>query len=146
MMKCFPAILVAGFLGSLLGGWSGSTQAAEKPAPATAPAAVWERLAQGEKVQLVVVFDDSAIKAEAEKKKQRGMEEDALQHWRQARLAALKKQVLSRMPARQVDVLNRYDALPMMFLQFRSARGLKALLAQKTIINVYEDQQVHLAQ
>ncbi len=146
-LKYSPAIWVA----CLCAAFAGPIPAAEKTTAATAPQAVWERLAQGEKVQLVVVLNDSAINAEvAGKRPPEGgvldeKHEAALQRMRQKKLAALKKQVLSRLPARQVDVLESYDALPMMFLQFHTARSLKALLAQKIIINVYEDQKVNLA-
>lgn len=84
-----------------------------------APQEVWERLARGEAQDLLVEFDDAAIGAE--------------------RYAGLKRAALSALPSGTLEVLKDYDALPLMYLRFRTTQALKSLLAQPSIVRVYVD-------
>jgi len=55
--------------------------------------------------------------------------------------AGNKQTALALLPAQAVEVLKDYDALPLMFLRFRSAASLKALLSDASVVNAYEDRQ-----
>jgi hypothetical protein len=54
---------------------------------------------------------------------------------------AHKPAALAAMPAADVELLKDYDALPMMFVRFRTPAALKAWLANPATVNVYQDQQ-----
>ena len=54
---------------------------------------------------------------------------------------ALKPAALAALPAGDAELLKDFDGLPMMFVRFRSAAALKALLANPGVVNVYQDQQ-----
>ena len=83
---------------------------------ATFVAAVWAQLADGQSQDLIVEFADSASK--------------------QAALLSL--------PSNEFEVLKDYEELPLMYIRFRSAAALKALLANPLVVNAYEDRQEDL--
>jgi hypothetical protein len=58
--------------------------------------------------------------------------------------AAIKKNVISTLPSGKVDMLKDYDVLPLMFLRFRSAEALKALLAHPSVLRVHGDEKENL--
>ena len=108
---------------------------------ARAPDEAWQRLAQGEPQDLIVVFDDATIREQAARLDNRSgiSRDEAVIRFKAAQYAALKKNVLSSLPAGEAEVLRDYDALPLMFIRFRSATALKALLAHPAVLRAYED-------
>ncbi|OIR06769.1 hypothetical protein GALL_110170 [mine drainage metagenome] len=74
-----------------------------------APQEAWEKLARGEAQSLLVQFDAAASKSAA----------------------------LSALPAGEIEVLKDYDALPMMYLRFRSTHALQNLLAQPSVVRAF---------
>ena len=112
-----------------------------------APQDVWAKLRGGEPQDLIVVIDDSAIQAQAAQlNKERGIlfdDNDTLR-FKKDRYAAIKADAISTLPSGKVEILKNYDALPLMFLRFRSAEALKALLAHPSVLSVHEDRKENL--
>jgi hypothetical protein len=52
--------------------------------------------------------------------------------------SAMKDALMTAMPAGEIEVINRYDMLPLMYLRFRSTNALKALLANPMVVSVHE--------
>lgn len=112
-----------------------------------APHEVWAKLAGGKSQDLIVVFDDSAILAQASQlNKERGIifDDNDTIRFKTERYAAIKADVISTLPSGKVEILKNYDVLPLMFLRFRSAEALKALLAHPSILRVYDDRKENL--
>lgn len=111
------------------------------------PLAVWEKLATGEQQDLIVVFDDVAILAQAsELNRTKGImfdDADTLR-FKAKNYAAIKEAVISALPSGQVEILKNYDSLPLMFLRFRYTATLKTLLANPSVVRAYEDRQKNL--
>lgn len=103
---------------------------------------VWERLEKGEPINLIVTLDDTEIRKQGlEFNVAKGImfdDPDTLR-FKVARYAALKNAVLSKLPSDQVQIIKEYDALPMMFLKFRSSTTLKALLSNPSVLRADED-------
>ena len=140
-MRVFLIILMSGFGCFSLAGCA-TAIGADK-----VPLAVWEKLAVGEQQDLIVVFDDVAILAQAsELNRTKGIMFDDADTWRfkAKNYAAIKEAVISELPSGQVEILKNYNSLPLMFLRFRSAATLKALLANPSVVKAYEDRQENL--
>lgn len=112
-----------------------------------APHKVWGKLGGGKQQDLIVVFDDSAVMAQAlQLNKTKGImfdDNDTIQ-FKAKRYAAIKRDVMSAVPSGNVEILKDYEALPLMFLRFRSTSALKALLAHPSVVKAYEDRQENL--
>jgi hypothetical protein len=107
-----------------------------------APQEVWTKLAGGESQDLLVVFDDSSILAQASQlNKERGIlfDDNNTIRFKADRYAAIKADVLSTLPSGKFEILKNYDVLPLMFLRFHSAEALKALLEHTSVLSVHED-------
>ena len=112
-----------------------------------APQEVWAKLAGGESQDLLVVFDDSAILAQASQlNKERGIlfDDNNTIRFKADRYAAIKADVISALPSGKFEILKNYDVLPLMFLRFRTAEALKTLLAHPSVLNVHEDRKENL--
>jgi len=112
-----------------------------------APHEVWAILAGGAPQDLIVVFDDSAIQAQASQlNKERGIifDDNDTIRFKKDRYAAIKADVISALPLGKFEILKNYDVLPLMFLRFRSAEALKALLAHRSVLTVYEDRKENM--
>jgi len=112
-----------------------------------APHEVWAKLAGGESQDLIVVFDDSAIQAQASQlNKERGIifDDNDTIRFKKDRYAAIKADVISVLPLGKFEILKNYDVLPLMFLRFRSAEALKTLLAHPSVLSVHEDRKENL--
>jgi len=112
-----------------------------------APHEVWAKLAGGESQDLIVVFDDSAILAQASQlNKERGIifdDSDTIR-FKADRFAAIKADVISTLPPGKFEILKNYDVLPLIFLRFRSAEALKALLEHPSVLSVHDDRKENL--
>ncbi len=112
-----------------------------------APHAVLENLAVGKAQDLIVEFDDSAILAQAlQLNKDRGIlfDDNETLRFKTERYSAMKAAIMATLPSGKVEVIKNYDALPLMFLRFRSAEALKVLLAHPAVVRVYEDKKKSL--
>lgn len=112
-----------------------------------APHDVWDKLAGGEEQDLIVVFDDSAILAEASRlNRSKGVmfDDNDTIRFKAERYAAIKRGALAALPSGKVEILKNYDMLPMMFLRFRSAAALEELLAHSSVVKAYRDRQENL--
>jgi hypothetical protein len=141
IMRCFFSIIVLGIGCCSLS--SCATAIGEDKVPLT----VWEKLAAGDQQDLIVVFDDVAILAQASElnRSKRIMFDDAdTLRFKAKNYAAIKKAVISVLPSGQVEILKDYDSLPLMFLRFRSTATLKALLENPSVVKAYEDRQENL--
>lgn len=112
-----------------------------------APHEVWGKLADGEHQDLIVVFDDSAILAQASQmNKAKGImfDDSDTMRFKAERYAVIKQDAISALPSGTVEILKNYDALPLMFLRFHSTVALKALLARPSVVRAYEDRKENL--
>jgi hypothetical protein len=112
-----------------------------------APHEVWEKLARGERQDLIVALDDSAVLVQASAmNKAKGImfDDNDTMRFKAERYAAIKRDVMSARPSEKVEILKNYDMLPLMFLRFHSAAALKALLAHPSVVKAYEDRQENL--
>jgi hypothetical protein len=112
-----------------------------------APDEVWAILAGGESQDLIVVFDDSAILAQASRlNKERGsiFDDNDTIRFKIDRYTAMKKEALSVLSSGTVEILKDYDALPLMSLRFRSVEALKALLAHPSVLRAYDDRKEYI--
>jgi hypothetical protein len=109
-----------------------------------APREVWEKLAGGEQQDLIIVFDDSAIVAEASQmNKAKGImfDDNDTMRFKVGRYAAIKRDAIAALPSGKVEILKNYDTLPLMFLRFHSTAALKQLLAHSSVVKAYRDRQ-----
>lgn len=112
-----------------------------------APHEVWEKLEGGKQQDLIVVFDDSAILAQAlQLNKAKGItfDDNDTMRFKAERYAATKRDVISAPPSGHIEILKNYEVLPLMYLRFHSAAALKALLAHPSVVKAYEDRQENL--
>lgn len=140
-MRVFFTILMLGI------GCCSLTGCAAVIAADNLPLAVWEKLAAGEQQDLIVVFDDSAILAQAlQLNKAKGImfDDNDTIRFKAERYAAIKRDAMSSLPSGNVEILKNYEALPLMFLRFHSTAALKALLAHPSVLKAYEDRKENL--
>ena len=108
---------------------------------------VLEKSLKGERLDLIVEFDDSTIRVEASQlNKAKGFlfDENETIRFKAERLAIVKQSALSTLPSLDFEVLKNYETLPLMLVRFRTTTALKALLGQPSVINVYEDRKENL--
>lgn len=112
-----------------------------------APHEVWKKLEGGKQQDMIVVFDDSAILAQAlqlNKAKGIAFDDNDTMRFKAERYAAIKRDVISALPSGHIEILKNYEVLPLMYLRFHSAAALKALLAHPSVVRAYEDMQENL--
>lgn len=108
---------------------------------------VWERLAAGERLNLIVEFDDSAIRVEALRlNKTKGImfDDNETIRFKAESISIIKKKALSALPSGEFEVLKDYEMLPLLLVRFRTLAALKALLGQPSVKNVHEDRKENL--
>lgn len=107
-----------------------------------APHEVWEKLATGDKQDLIVVFDDSMIQAQAVQfNKAKGIMLDDADtiRFKAEKYAVIKEAAISKLPSGEIEILREYEALPIMFLRFCSVATLKTFLSNPSVVKVYKD-------
>ncbi len=112
-----------------------------------APDEIWEKLATGEQQDLIVEFNDSDVRTEAAQfSKARGIifDDGETIRFKAQHIAAIKQKALSAIPSGEFEILRSYDVLPLMFVRFRTSAALRALLAQSSVVKVFEDRDEHL--
>jgi chitodextrinase len=91
---------------------------------------------------LIVVYDDASIEAEAQAmQSEQGLSarhQRVIEH-KVARYASRKQSSLSDLRADEVEVLKDYSHLPVNFVRVRSRQTLDRLLAQPGVVGVFED-------
>ena len=100
-------------------------------------------LALGEAQSLLVLFDDTAIQAQAATlRKQFKVKTDTakIQQQKSAAYLALKQRVLATFPADGHDTLRNYSHLPMALLRIKSIAALEKIAAHSDVIALYENQ------
>lgn len=55
------------------------------------------------------------------------------------RYAAMKEKAIATLPSGSIQVLRDYDALPQMFLRFRTAEVLKQFLEPAVVVRAHEE-------
>lgn len=112
-----------------------------------APHEVLVKLESGEPQDLVVVLDGSAIQAQASQlNKEKGIifDDNDTMRFKKERYAAIKEGIISDLPCAQFEILKNYDVLPLIFIRFRTAEALRALLAQPSVLSVHYDRKENL--
>jgi hypothetical protein len=123
VMTCFPGTGCAGDAGA-----------------GKAPQGVFSKLAHAGSLDLVVEFDDSAIEAQAARfNRARGIvfDDKATLQFKTERYAALKSAALSGVSAGSVEIIKKYDRLPLLLLRVHSTEALKKLLANPLVTRVH---------
>ncbi|MBI3774208.1 MAG: S8 family serine peptidase [Gammaproteobacteria bacterium] len=109
--------------------------------PATLPTAIDSGIAQGVPQTVIVSFDATAIDAAARDRRAPNAQfDDASSLTYKAKgYAALKQPTRSLVTHSDIDLVADYSHLPMMVLRLRSAAAVRALVARKEVIGIYED-------
>lgn len=136
-----PGLIVLRFAAVVLAAILAGTAAWASPG-AKAPPVLAARLAVGHPQDVIVLFDDSTIQAEAATQRARaGLARDSrkILAFKTQRFKALKQRVFVNLPAGQFEVLHDYDHLPLTFLRLRSVAALDRLVADPAVKAVYEN-------
>ncbi|MFH1020772.1 MAG: S8 family serine peptidase [Pseudomonadota bacterium] len=116
---------------------------AEPPGSAAKPPpGVRERLAGGTPQELLVLFDDDDIEAEAKQlRRNRNINHDdqTVLEVKERRFREVRRQVLAKLPAGEFETKREYSHLPMAFLRFFTPAALERLLARPEVLAVYEN-------
>jgi uncharacterized repeat protein (TIGR01451 family) len=123
--------------------WS-SDCAAERIFPSMP--AVAQRLAKGEAQNLLFLFDDSAVEAEAAGLRQRSnirFDDDSILAVRSARYRLIKQGVMAGFARHEAEEVRDFDHLPMSLLRVKSRAALDRLMADPKVVAVYEDAPIH---
>lgn len=111
-------------------------------------AEVLERASRGETQDLLVVFDDSsAMQRSAMLRAAAGADHDTPDILREKSLLfrAKKQEVLDTLTADDVEVIDDYDHLPLMFLRVKSLKGLEKLSSCRPgVTGIFENQKYSL--
>ncbi|MBC7779113.1 MAG: S8 family serine peptidase [Proteobacteria bacterium] len=116
----------------------GDARAQADRARASIPERVRDRALRGDPVEVLVVLDDSEVEAalSAAGPALRGAARNAL---RQNRRDLIKQRMLARFAPGEIEVLRRFDQLPMKFLRLRSNAALEALARDPSVLEVLEN-------
>src|SRR6266480_1020567 len=101
-----------------------------------------ERLAGGEPLDIIVQFDDEAVRAEAARKRAlRGIphDDDGIRDEKARRYAEIKRRVLERHQRNGFELRKDYRHLPMSQLRVASRALLDELLASPEVVAVYPE-------
>lgn len=111
-----------------------------------APATVLDRLAAGKPQDLIVLFDDSAVEAQATRRKRRaGIEHDdaALLAFKAGRYRELKSAATASLLPGDGETIREFSHLPMAFRRVRSIAALGRLLDRPEVIAVFENRPIY---
>ncbi len=135
--------------------WSGSPLSAGTPAsfyPQTLGKlgpGVLEGLAEGFPRRLIVRFDDSAIRAEATRRRiaqHLPFEDRQIIEWKRDRYRETKNRELSPVLPGNPQVAQDYDYLPMALMEFPNEESLANFLVLEGVASVYENMSVYMTQ
>lgn len=107
------------------------------------PGATRDAMMRGEPQEVLVLFDDRAIQAQAAAlRKQFKVKTDTgrIQQQKSAAYFALKQRVLAAFPAGGHDLMRNYSHLPMALLRIKSLAALEQFAAHPEIIALYPNQ------
>nr|SPS04939.1 protein of unknown function [Candidatus Nitrotoga fabula] len=103
---------------------------------------IWEKLTAGEMQDLIVVFDDAAILAEAgQLKKAKGilLDDAEIIRFKAEKYLGMKRAAISRLSSGKIEILKDFEVLPIMLLRFHNAEILKMLLSDPLVVQAYKD-------
>jgi subtilisin family serine protease len=106
------------------------------------PTAIREAAAAGGTPEVIVVFDDAAIEAEAVgMRAQSGSDKDtpAILAVKETRYRDLRRKVFATLPAGGSDVLTEFSHLPIAFLRLNSRAALDGLAADSSVRGIHEN-------
>ncbi|NVN90135.1 MAG: S8 family serine peptidase [Desulfuromonadales bacterium] len=110
------------------------------------PATIAEQLSRGAVQDLIVLFDDSDIEAEAAALRQGAQivhDNDSILAFRRARYRSIKQNAVAKTPTRDMEELRDFEQLPMSFFRIKSRAALDRLLADPRVLAVYEDRPIY---
>jgi subtilisin family serine protease len=104
------------------------------------PAGLVAKMAQGQSVDVVVLFDDSQIRASEDSARLAPRERPAMrqQHYRE-----LKKEVLAQLGGKASRLLHDYQQLPMSRARVNGTAGLSLLRSRPEIVAVFENRPIY---
>jgi subtilisin family serine protease len=119
--------------------------AGEHP-PAEPPQEVREQLLAGVSQDLLVLFADARVEAEATTiRQERRLRHDdaALVLLKARRYDTMKTDALNRLPAGQFTIRKTFAQLPMVFIRIATPAALEKLLADPSVVAVYENKRLY---
>lgn len=122
-----------------------STVFAERISPSVPPS-VADRLSRGIVQDLIVLFDDRAVEAEAANLRQRSRkdyDEANIRAFRHARYRSIKQSIAADGLLHDIEEIRDYDQLPMTLFRFRSRPALERFLADPRVQTIYEDRPIY---
>lgn len=108
----------------------------------TVPPALMERLRGGKPQEVIVLYEDTAVNAEAERlRKASGKEhdDDAILSFRARHYRDMKNQAQSSLNPDEFETVSDYSHLPMSLLRIRSEKALHKLLSRPGVVAVFEN-------
>jgi len=129
---------------SAIDGWGGCSFAAKL---STIPDSVLERLTEGTAQDLIILYDDHEVEAEAEMLRRNSRSEydtDSILTVRRSRYEQTKQAVAGNLSIDEVEELSDYDYLPMSFVRVKSRSALEKLWADPRVLAMYENHPVYL--
>ncbi|MDQ7787756.1 MAG: PKD domain-containing protein [Thermodesulfovibrionales bacterium] len=108
----------------------------------TVPRSAVDNLAYGNTQDLIVLFSEEQVLQQSEVLRgMYGVPEDTpeILAFKSLEYNRIKQGVLGSLPAEDIEVLEDYSHLPMMFLRFKSLSSLNQLLNNPDVVRVYEN-------
>lgn len=102
-----------------------------------------EALAGGQAQEVLALFDESTVlqTAAALRKKAKAVHDTAaILETKASMYKSLKQTVMNSMSINDIEILQDYSHLPIMFLKLKTMNGLQALLKHPSIIRVYKNE------
>lgn len=105
-------------------------------------ATTWDRVADGELRDLIVVYRDAVVESEAAVERSRrgvAVDDQAILGVRAARYREIKDLAHAVMSAREFEVRKDYSHVPASFMRFESVAALRRLMLSPEVVAVVED-------
>lgn len=112
-------------------------------AVAKAPSGLLDNFKASQNRELIVIYDDTKIQKEAASlRRQQALNQENSQilAFKVAQYAKRKQQILSKVGASGIQVVEDYSHLPLSFVRFQSKAALIRLLASSDVVRVYRNE------
>lgn len=139
LLVFLPALLRAAEIGT-------SSPTANAPAADKAPAAIASALAAGTSQDVIVLFDDRQIAAEAAARRQKAglaHDDEAVLNFKAGSYRLLKEGATAGFTPYEAETLRDYSHLPMRFMRIHTKAALDRLLARPEVVAVYENRKLY---